>query len=74
MSEVTLRVDWLRCSGHGLCADMAPEVIEKDDWGFPVVAGDGVVPHALLKIVNRAVDACPAAALVLERGGVVIRN
>ena len=69
-----MRVDWLRCSGHGLCADLAPELIEPDDWGFPVVKGDGVVPPALTRYANRAVDACPAAALLLERRGVVIRR
>ena len=32
-----LAVNWVACDGHGLCADLLPEAISMDEWGFPVV-------------------------------------
>ena len=34
-----LRVDPIACDGHGLCAELFPERIRLDDWGFPILAG-----------------------------------
>ncbi|MGH7750399.1 MAG: ferredoxin [Candidatus Dormibacteria bacterium] len=42
-----------------------PELIELDEWGYPIVA-DGVVPHRLLGHARRAAAACPALALHLR--------
>ena len=33
-----LRVDPTLCSGHGLCAELLPELITLDEWGYPIVA------------------------------------
>lgn len=65
-----LHVDWTRCDGHGLCADLLPEVLTRDEWGYPVArdAGNaelrverGVEPHA-----RRAANMCPLLALSLQ--------
>ncbi len=32
-----LRIDPTACTGHGLCADLLPERIELDEWGFPII-------------------------------------
>jgi ferredoxin len=61
-----LRVNPIACEGHGLCAELVPELIRLDDWGFPIVA-DGEVPRALHSHARRAVAACPTLALSLER-------
>jgi hypothetical protein len=37
-----LHVDWTRCDGHGLCADLLPEVLIRDEWGYPVSAAPTV--------------------------------
>lgn len=34
MSE-QLRIDWIRCDAHGLCAELLPERITLDEWGYP---------------------------------------
>ena len=31
-----LHVDWTRCDGHGSCAELLPELLTVDEWGFPV--------------------------------------
>ena len=62
--ERTLRVDRIRCEGHGLCAELLPELIELDDWGYPIVR-PGPVPDHLLPLARRTVGACPLQALRL---------
>ena len=60
-----LRLDPTTCAGHGLCADLLPERIGLDEWGFPVIFGD--VPPGLTAHARRAVRACPVLALRLTR-------
>ena len=61
-----LEVDPIACVGHGLCAELFPEWIELDDWGYPIVDG-APIPPELLGLAQRAADACPTLALLLER-------
>ncbi len=56
-----LRVDWPACAGRGLCAELLPERITLDEWGFPIVTPD--VPDSLRSLANEAVAACPHSAL-----------
>jgi ferredoxin len=65
MSE-KLQLDPIACTGHGLCAELFPERIWLDEWGYPVIE-DGVLTPELLKHARRAVDACPTLALRLGR-------
>ena len=58
-----LRVNPISCDGHGLCAELLPELIWMDEWGFPVVQDD--VPQSLTALARRAVAACPTLALML---------
>jgi ferredoxin len=62
----TLRVNPIACSGHGVCAELLPELIELDEWGYPIVDPQPV-PRALDPEARRAVAACPALALRLAR-------
>ncbi len=59
-----LRVDWPACKAHGVCAELLPELIQLDEWGYPLVA-DGPVPPPVLGHAQRAVSACPTMALAL---------
>ena len=62
-------VNPIACSGHGLCAELLPELISLDEWGYPVIAGDGVIPAQLARTARRAVTDCPALALLLVPRG-----
>ncbi|MEP7060416.1 MAG: ferredoxin, partial [Actinomycetota bacterium] len=44
-----LRVDPIACTGHGICAELLPEAIYLDDWGYPILS-DRPVPPALLAL------------------------
>jgi ferredoxin len=61
-----LRVKPISCDAHGLCAELLPEMITLDDWGYPIVDGGPVRPE-LLAHARRAAAACPTLALLLER-------
>ena len=61
-----LQIDRIRCDGHGLCAELLPELISLDDWGYPIIKA-GNVPAGLVDHARRAVDACPVLALRLAR-------
>lgn len=61
-----LRVNPITCEAHGLCAELLPELIFLDDWGYPVVDGRPV-PAAVLAHAKRAAAACPTLALLLDR-------
>jgi len=60
-----LTVDPIACDGRGLCAELLPELIRLDDWGFPVITG-AEVPAGLHGEVAAAVRLCPRLALHLE--------
>jgi ferredoxin len=61
-----LRVNPIRCTAHGMCAEILPERVTLDDWGYPMISGEPVGPE-LVALARRAVDACPVLALRLER-------
>jgi ferredoxin len=63
--RLRLEVDPIACDGHGLCAELLPELIELDEWGYPVVVHADVPPQ-LLAHAKRAVAACPVLALKLR--------
>ena len=67
MSDRTeVAVDRIRCDGRGLCAELLPELIRLDDWGYPIVAPGGVPEH-LMAHAQKAVASCPVLALTLRR-------
>jgi ferredoxin len=64
MTRRRLVVDWPACKAHGVCAELLPEIVQLDEWGYPVVA-PGAVPAALKRHAQRAVSSCPTLALRL---------
>jgi ferredoxin len=65
-AQTQLRVDPIACDGRGLCAEMLPELISLDDWGFPIIRPDALPDH-LLGDARATIRACPKLALRLER-------
>jgi ferredoxin len=63
-----LRVDPIACDGRGLCAEVLPELISLDDWGYPIIR-DEEVSTGLLAGAGEAIRLCPLLALRLDRSG-----
>jgi ferredoxin len=59
-----LRVNPIACDARGLCAEVLPELIILDDWGFPLIR-DEDVPPGLRREAAEAVRLCPKLALRL---------
>ena len=53
-TRTELVIDRIACDGFGLCAELLPELLELDDWGYPIVKS-AAVPDALLDHAKRAV-------------------
>ena len=51
--QLTLRLDPIACDAHGLCAELLPEHIRLDDWGYPIIA-DRPVPAEHAALARRA--------------------
>jgi ferredoxin len=61
-----LRVNPILCNGFGYCAEIVPELISLDDWGFPIVSSRSIEDDKLLGLARRAVATCPRLALLIE--------
>jgi ferredoxin len=61
-----VRVNPIACEAHGMCAELLPERITLDEWGYPIVdltpIEDWELEHA-----RRAARACPTFALLVAR-------
>lgn len=75
-----LHIDWTRCDGRGLCTELLPELLERDEWGYPLArasadgdnagAGSGsrsnvAIPADRVAAAQDAVNLCPLLALKL---------
>jgi ferredoxin len=61
-----LLVNPIDCQGHGACAELLPELIVLDEWGYPIVS-EHPIPPGLERDARSAVSACPTLALRLTR-------
>ena len=66
-----LHIDWTRCDGRGICTELMPGVLTRDEWGYPR-AVDGsrepAIPAGIAPAARAAVGRCPKLALTLLHG------
>lgn len=60
------RIDRIACDGAGVCAELLPEHITLDEWGYPIVE-DAQVTTASARHARRAAALCPNLALRLTK-------
>lgn len=60
-----LGVNPITCLAHGMCAELLPELVRLDEWGYPILNGNPI-PTALVAHAKRAVADCPTLALRLD--------
>ena len=56
-----------------MCAELLPERIALDDWGYPIVDGRPLSRRAARRTPSRAAQACPTFALLIQADGAPIR-
>jgi len=64
-----LRVNPMACDGRGLCAELIPERVRLDDWGYPMI-DQRPIGEDLMEYAERAVRTCPKVALSIQRSEV----
>lgn len=62
-----LVVDPVACDGVGVCAHIAPAIVDLDRWGYPVVQAAGL-SRSQERQASRAVRGCPRHALAVVEG------
>jgi ferredoxin len=65
---LTLIVDPIKCDAYGHCAEIAPEIIALDPWGYPIIRG--AVSGAAKAHAEMAVRQCPRQALSIKASAV----
>ncbi|MCW2888289.1 MAG: ferredoxin [Streptosporangiaceae bacterium] len=63
-----MKIDRITCDGAGICAELLPELISRDEWGYPIIR-DPVVTQALSGHAREAAALCPKLALRLLSSG-----
>ncbi len=63
--SLRIRVNPIMCVGHGMCAELLPEFITLDRWGYPIVPAEPV-PEELELLAKRAAADCPTLALLID--------
>lgn len=66
MNELRIAIDPVACKAYGYCAELLPEAISLDEWGYPIIDGDPV-PAELLTLAKRAARDCPMRAITVRR-------
>jgi ferredoxin len=62
---IRILVDPVACDAYGYCAELLPEAITLDEWGYPVVDGTPLPPE-LVAAARRAARDCPRRAISLR--------
>jgi ferredoxin len=60
---VKVEIDHDKCTGHGRCYVLSPELFVDDEAGYGQVRGDGAFADDLAEAARRAVIACPERAI-----------
>jgi len=65
--SIRLVLNPIACDGRGVCAELFPERISLDRWGYPII-DDRPIPRGLEVHALRAASACPVLALLVRPG------
>ena len=66
MFGTLITIDLEVCTGHGRCYSLAPQLIDADDEGSPVVTCDEVTSADDLALAQKIVSSCPEQAIRLS--------
>jgi ferredoxin len=66
MTSFRIIIDPAACDAYGYCAELLPEAITLDEWGYPIVEGSPV-PVEVMAAAKRAARDCPRRAISLRK-------
>jgi ferredoxin len=65
MRDLRITIDPVACDAYGYCAEILPEVIGLDEWGYPIIRA-GPLGGEFVALARRAVRDCPKRALTIR--------
>jgi ferredoxin len=65
VKDLRITIDPVACDAYGYCAEILPEVIGLDEWGYPIIR-DGPLAGELVALARRAARDCPKRALTIR--------
>jgi ferredoxin len=65
MTTLRIFIDPVACDAYGYCAELLPEAITLDEWGYPIVNGKPLPPE-LVALAKQAARDCPRRAITLR--------
>lgn len=66
--QLRLHINWTRCDGRGVCTELLPTALDRDEWGYPLARDGSHEPGIRAEHEADARDAvrlCPRLALTL---------
>jgi ferredoxin len=63
---IRITINPVLCDAYGYCAELVPEAITLDEWGYPII-GDRPLPAELAALAKKAARDCPKRAIALSR-------
>ena len=68
-STFVLKVNHILCDGFGHCAELAPELVNVDEWGYPIIRQEPTKINnaGAYESAKYAVRGCPRQALQIEK-------
>lgn len=66
MKALRITIDPIVCDAYGYCAEILPECISLDEWGYPIVEKNTPISRELLALARRAAHDCPRRAITVE--------
>jgi ferredoxin len=66
LTMLKIFIDPVACNAYGYCAELLPEAITLDEWGYPIVDGKPL-PAELVAAAKRAARDCPRRAITLQQ-------
>jgi ferredoxin len=65
VTVLKISIDPVACEAYGYCAELMPEAITLDEWGYPIVDGRPI-PAELAALAKRAARDCPRRAITVS--------
>jgi len=63
--RLRVRVDPIRCTAFGFCAEFCPEMFTLDEWGYAWLREPSVRPQ-LADTIRETARLCPTGAILVE--------
>lgn len=65
MRDVRITIDPVACDAYGYCAEILPEIIGLDEWGYPIIR-ERPLDRDLVALAKQAARDCPKRAITLR--------